>query len=560
MSSVTPNPFQQSILTFLSGGVEDARKRFDAKTGRFLAANGGWAVTNQDIIYPLALLYATPGTKWHNDTSVLELIQRGGDALRDWQDDTGRVEFIKIDGSLWGKTYMCWSMYHWVEALGLMRNHLDQQRRQRWEEGLRLAYFGVLAELGENPRIHNIPAWHAMGMTRAGHYFGEQRLLDGGKRIIHKIAATQVEDGYWAEGGGPTTLYSLVYVHALGLYYFFTGDQSALPYLQRALEFHIHFTYPDGAQVETVDGRVRYHGGVATMGLPGFAPFERGRAFIRHQLDCLLKHSPAGGLNTHFADIFQHCPADAPKADLPQHQKLYTYIHRNHAMMRRQGPWYSCCSGYLTATDKLASNERNRWYLDRQNYLSIWHEKAGLVIGGGNSKGQCAFSTFEVVDGRVIRIQADTAQLEQSSERDTLRLTYGQTVCEVSVAALDDRRMEITFRATGPASDRIRAAFTLPHVAGKPLSRFGSDAAATPLDPLRSTELGWPAGDTKAERWVRIGQLRLDLPPESALDWPEYPFNPYAINNMSEANEAVAIVSTTLSPDGKAKTFLLTID
>ena len=381
------NAFRQSILDFLAGGVEDAQKRLDAKTGRFLAANGGWAVTNQDIIYPLALLYVTPGTKWYGDASVLELVERGGDALRDWQDETGRVEFIKTDGSLWGKTYMCWSMYHWVEAYGLMRNHLDAGRRQRWEKGLRLAYFGVLAELGENPRIHNIPCWHAMGLTRAGHYFGEQRLLDGGKRIIHQIAATQVEDGYWAEGGGPTTLYSLIYVHAIGLYYWFTRDQSVLPYLERALEFHVHFTYPDGAQVETVDGRVRYHGGVATVGMTGFAPFERGRAFIRHQMECLRKHSPEGGLNTHFADVFQHCPPDAPKAELPQQQKLYTHIPRGHAMMRRQGSWYCCCSGYLTDTDKLASNERNRWYLDRQNYLSVWHEKTGLVIGGGQFQG-----------------------------------------------------------------------------------------------------------------------------------------------------------------------------
>ena len=52
---------RQTILAYLRSGVPDAVKRFDKRTGRFLAANGGWAVTMQDIVFPLALLYRTDG-------------------------------------------------------------------------------------------------------------------------------------------------------------------------------------------------------------------------------------------------------------------------------------------------------------------------------------------------------------------------------------------------------------------------------------------------------------------------------------------------------------------
>lgn len=41
------------VMSHLAKGVEAARERLDPATGRFLAENGGWAVTNQDVIYPL---------------------------------------------------------------------------------------------------------------------------------------------------------------------------------------------------------------------------------------------------------------------------------------------------------------------------------------------------------------------------------------------------------------------------------------------------------------------------------------------------------------------------
>jgi len=74
-------------LAYLADGVATAKKEFDSESGKFLAPNGGWAVTKQDIISPLALLYVTPGTKWYGKNEILQLACRGGDALRSSQYD-----------------------------------------------------------------------------------------------------------------------------------------------------------------------------------------------------------------------------------------------------------------------------------------------------------------------------------------------------------------------------------------------------------------------------------------------------------------------------------------
>ncbi len=122
----TRSKIRRQILRTLVDDVEMNLARFDPATGRFLT-EGGWAVTNQDILYPLALLYRTqdPDNPYAQDGRILEYALRGGDALRDFQYPDGQVEFIKVDGSTWGPIYMPWSMYHWLEAYALLEEELD---------------------------------------------------------------------------------------------------------------------------------------------------------------------------------------------------------------------------------------------------------------------------------------------------------------------------------------------------------------------------------------------------------------------------------------------------
>src|SRR5690554_6353716 len=86
---------RQAYLRMLADDVPQNLDRFDEATGRFLTG-GGWAVTNQDIVYPLALLYTTedPANPYFRDDTLLTYIGRGGDAWRDFQNPDGTVEFV----------------------------------------------------------------------------------------------------------------------------------------------------------------------------------------------------------------------------------------------------------------------------------------------------------------------------------------------------------------------------------------------------------------------------------------------------------------------------------
>ena len=127
---------KKAYLSLLAGGVEENLTRFDPDTGRFMTGDG-WAVTSQDIVYPLALLYTMKDEEnpYYHDERILDHIVRGADAWRDFQNPDGSVEFIKVDGSTWGPTFMPWSMYHWLECYALVRDVLSPERRARWEEG-----------------------------------------------------------------------------------------------------------------------------------------------------------------------------------------------------------------------------------------------------------------------------------------------------------------------------------------------------------------------------------------------------------------------------------------
>ena len=77
-----------------------------------------------------------------------------------------------------------------------------------------------------------------MSLFRAGQVFGREDWSEVGRRQVLFSTERQHPDGYWPEGHGPTTGYNLVYVHAVGLYYCFSGDRAVLPALRRAAHFH----------------------------------------------------------------------------------------------------------------------------------------------------------------------------------------------------------------------------------------------------------------------------------------------------------------------------------
>src|SRR4051812_17504921 len=159
--------FKQELLPQLVKQVPKLLKSQDKKTGRF--GEGIWIVTDQNLIYPLAVAWATADNRnsYYHSPEVLEAIIAGGDALIADQDARGMWVFRKKDGSTWGDIYMPWTYSRWVRAYALIRDAMPRDRREKWEKALQLGYDGIYRTqvTGKSKdEVQNIPAHHAMGL------------------------------------------------------------------------------------------------------------------------------------------------------------------------------------------------------------------------------------------------------------------------------------------------------------------------------------------------------------------------------------------------------------
>ncbi|MFN2157704.1 MAG: hypothetical protein ACK2UX_20930 [Anaerolineae bacterium] len=551
---------RDTYLRFLSDDVERNLERFDEETGRFLTGDG-WAVTKQDIVYPLALLYTTAGTPYYGDDRILHCALRGADAWRDFQYPDGRVEFVKVDGSRWGPTYMPWSMYHWLETYALLRDRLDPARRARWEEGLTLAYDGIANELAEG-HVHNIPTWKGMAAYRAGALFDRPDWQDAGAHMIALAVDAQTPHGYWIEHHGPTTLYNLVYTHAIGLYHVFSGDDSVLPCLERATDFHIRYTYPDGRIVETIDGRVKYHDRVSDFAHTTFSLFPQGRRYVRMLVEQMEADRQADveprvsyvmtsgslriasaeyGLSPRLASACVHLRS-GPEGPIPQDQPAYQIHDPGHSLIRRGQGWFYCLSGITTPPVE------SRWGQDRGNYVSIWNEETGLIVGGGNSKDQPEWSTFAIGSGTNASHLPVAAALRPGDREDAVALTYdvpardeasnASATCVMGLRIVNPESLEI--HLTGPVEAQAEAHLTLKLNSEHPL-HTGAGATLAPDGPpidIASDESGG---------WIGWGKWCLTVPAGSRFQWPVLPFNPYAADGAAPLDEAAGVLTVPLN-------------
>lgn len=554
---------KERLLCYLAGGVSGAVKQQDKDSGRFLTSEGGWATYLQDVIYPMALLYTRPGTPWFHRKSLLETIVKGGDALRSFQDAKGRWEFIKPDGSKWGKSYMPWTIYHWLETYVLLSEYLDETRCRSWAKGLKLCYAGIAKELKE-PVAHNISNWHGMSLVRGSQVFGKADWTEIGRRQCLFTASSQHKDGYWLEKEGPTNGYNTIYVHALGLYYAFTKDPKILPCLENACRFASTFTYPDGTPVETIDGRQRYQWNARRehFGWPGFSLFPQGRRLVSLEASSFIDHD-CEELNTQLAS-FIHYGTTGREAALPW-QKEDRLVYGRKALIRRNGPWFVAVSGYSTPADRRTALGRQRFVNTRSNCLSVWNRATGLLIGGGNSRHDPFFSTFDVGENGGRRLEPDAISFRSNSTGETIRFRYGKCACLLRLRWESKSVLEFTFEL--PPSTRknatVVAGFTMKLKIGSSLAWRSGGAKGVQgqakLSARTATEVSWGASRACSKR-VIIGEgWSLEMPEESTLLWPVYPYNPYAVDNASPASEAVAAVSVRFTEVGR-RTFRLRID
>jgi len=539
-----------AFLADLVDAVEGILASQDPKTGRF--GTQPWICRDQNVLLPLAAAWHIEDdrNRWHHDAKLLEAIMAGGDALVDDQDKDGKWTFRKKDHSTWGQIYMPWTYSRWVRAYLLIKEAMPADRRAKWEKGLIKGFEGISKTcLG---RVHNIPCHHAMGLYAAGLAFGRDDWKKQAAEFMAKVVAKQSRDGWWSEHVGPVVAYNFVYTDGLGAYHALSGDRSVLETLQRAATFHANMTYPNGAKVETVDERNPYHAGV-TLGTVGFSMTPEGRGYLMQQY-ALYKQGKRKSVSADHAASFllYGKTGKAMPTAAGRDEHAWTSQDGKIVVLRRK-PWFVVASGYT------AKVPTSRWIQDRQNVVSVFHDKLGLIVGGGNTKLQPYWSNFTVGDPSLLKHRAgDTtpkfipppglahvptsAAVQVDGDTVEVSLRYGKVPCQIGATCIDAKTVRITYQCTGPWDRPVEGHVTLlPHLKKKVTAAGGESA-----------KLGSQAFEWSGKRlggWVEHVGWRLTVPSGARLLWPKLPHNPYKKAGEASPGAGRIVLAFTLAQD-----------
>jgi len=230
---------------------------------------------------------------------------------------------------------------------------------------------------------------------------------------------------------------------------------------------------------------------------------------------------------------------------LPLEKTSYVERSENKAMVRRKAPWFYCLSGFTAAPSK------NRWSLDRQNFISVWNEQVGLIISGGNSKAQPEWSNFVFSRGGRLVYIPSSGVVREKNPRDAVTLSYEEKKASIEISEKSKKELQIKTllddtgaSATGQMVLYLKSGNTLRTAIGKiyPLSE-------KPIEVAAEASGGW----IEYEGW------RLTLPPRSKVIFPSYPFSPETRQAHAPLSEARGLLSYPLDATAPSLNFTITV-
>lgn len=527
----------------MEAGIARVEAKLKASPGadlKTLESDPSWRHFPYAILAP-AVLYSKQhrDNPRYRDKHMLELAMGIGDMLAE-ESAKGTFE-PRLDSD--------WDTYMWLDAYRLIEGELGVERRQRWQLEIRKNIAMLVEETRErldfawynSPYIGTSPNHYALwaaNLYLGGRLFGIREWEDLGRTVLRRFALVeQTPDGYWGEHSrsGPTIGYNHLTLSAVAMYWEFSKDRDVLPALRRATEFHRNCTFLDGTPVDVFNDRNRYWG-VSAWAQFAFSNFAGGRgyaAFLTGFFDPeKLTVDQLGRLSQDA--LYYH---EGPTEPAPQQRSSYSYRMNVPAGVRKTGPWQVALSG-LIDTQAIT----NRFYLDRQGHLSVFHEKKGLIITGANSKRQPELATFtEELLGRVVHMPL-SSRLQMSDRQDRLSLAYNTFFTDLYVTPPSESELDLRFVINGhgtPAKDP-KLTLQLVLVPGEVIETGAGAKAIVGRDRIEfgGGELG---GSIRHHGWT------LSVDQTAQLRWPVYPHNPYSDQPETDIRKAVAVVVVPLA-------------
>lgn len=509
----------------------------DLKT---LETTKGWYHFPYTIL-PAAVLYAkrNPANPHYRTPEMLQFALQIGDLLV--REDQRGTFAPRLDS--YRDTYM------WVEAYALLKAELGQERRTQWADSIERNISLLQPELaswrdssaytenflGTSP---NHFAWWAATLLVGGVHLEKNEWIELGKAVLQRFAVNeQNPDGYWGEHNpnGPTGGYNYLTTLAVGVYWEHTHDPLAMRALRRATDFHSNFTYSDGNLIELFNDRNRYWE-VSPWGQFAFSHFPDGRSYAQ----MLTKNIPDDEIDL---DTLGLLAQDAlyyhagPVTKCPQ--DLNEYVHRLQAPggVRKRGPWMTALCGIVDTP-----LPRSQWFLDRQANVSLFHENAGLILCGANSKHQPELATFsEKIDGEW-DAKPKGGRLTQSATGDTLAVAHNSFSAEIFVPPSSKDETQVLFRLSGrgPVPEEAYLGVQLCLKPGETLETGTGRKIVISEETIRLTQ-------SDLGGFIKHGGWTLHLQDDVTFKWPVFPYNPYRNGPETKLEHAVALLQIPLN-------------
>jgi hypothetical protein len=230
----------------------------------------------------------------------------------------------------------------------------------------------------------------------------------------------------------------------------------------------------------------------------------------------------------------------------PMESNFDFVLGKGDAAVRRRGPWF------LAASALTAPLSTVRWIQDRQNFFSVYHDRTGLILGGGNTKLQPRWSTFTIGDLNLLRHRA-------GDEDPNFVPGAGLVHIPKSARLLDGKSFGVeldyggkrgTVRLKTSGKDRLEITYSgdtamLAHL--QLLPRMGKElvSASGQRKVLDETPLSWTAAE--AGGWIELAGVRVRIPKDATIAWPVLPHDPYKKDGRAEASQGRIVIDMPLA-------------
>lgn len=420
---------------------------------------------NQTPCYPMAWLYANehPLNPYHGDRKMFD------------------TAVAICDHTARNRGTLEWPLYTLCQVYELLEDELDPQRKKAWKD-YAAYYVSVRANRPFFYTSWNHEGWSSLAIYRAGQVFDEPQWREFGLRMMHQLLKVQEDLGYFDEGPhhGPSMKYSQVQVHAMLLFADYSGDRQVLEASRKLADFLIRYSFPDGTPIGTFDGRQSWSLGYGGMLLYGFDRWPLGKTINRRLfrtrerrgvLDPDFEHYSISDWYEYFGmafkmDEYLSLRPDAPASSLPQDADGYLMVEEGESFdggTARNHGWMVAISAIDSDIPRLGASQ---YRLERQSRLDVWHNRAGLIIGGGHNLRELdvPLANFHVVTGyagvdvewgeltgdaswydkRSAYIPRDTRD-DITVGRQKLTASFAQGDVGFTVVPLDSSRLKIGF-------------------------------------------------------------------------------------------------------------------